>query len=210
MSNPEDAFVHKINENLFQKSQYKFNSGGDPKHITELEYTDLVKFNKKYYHPTNATFMSYGDLDFTKHLDFIQKEVLAKYERNDAARTGSELLSEEPLKVPINKEHRFMPDMMSEPDMQTKLGISFLVSKSGVPKEEQPYEGFCMQILSTLLFEGPNSPFYKRIIEAGIAPNYCPGYGYDQTTKEPTFTMGVQGIKLEELKKSEQALYESL
>ena len=67
-----------------------------------------------------------------------------------------------------------------------------------------------MQILSTLLFEGPNSPFYKRIIEAGIAPNYCPGYGYDQTTKEPTFTMGVQGIKLEELKKSEQALYESL
>jgi len=41
MSNPEDAFVHKINENLFAKSQYKYNSGGDPKHITELEYKDL-------------------------------------------------------------------------------------------------------------------------------------------------------------------------
>lgn len=36
MSDPEDAFMHKLNENLFQKSQYKFNSGGDPKHIPDL------------------------------------------------------------------------------------------------------------------------------------------------------------------------------
>jgi len=48
-----------------------------------------------------------------------------------------------------------------------------------------------MQILATLLFDGPNSPFYKRIIEAGVAPNFCPGTGYDYTTKEATFTMGV-------------------
>lgn len=54
-----------------------------------------------------------------------------------------------------------------------------------------PYQAFCMQILSSLLFDGPNSPFYKRIIEAGVAPNFCPGYGYDHTTKEATFTMGV-------------------
>ena len=36
MSNPDDAFMHKLNENLFKKSQYKFNSGGEPKHITDL------------------------------------------------------------------------------------------------------------------------------------------------------------------------------
>ena len=71
MSSPEDAFVHKINEHLFKKSQYKFNSGGEPKNIPELEYKDLVEFHKKYYHPSNATFLSYGDLDFTKHLEFV-------------------------------------------------------------------------------------------------------------------------------------------
>jgi Zn-dependent M16 (insulinase) family peptidase len=83
-----------------------------------------------------------------------------------------------------------MPDMMSEPDQQTKLGISYLCNQLSL----DPYEGFAMQILANLLFEGPNSPFYKRIIEAGVAPNYCPGYGYDSSTKEATFTMGVQGI----------------
>ena len=51
-----------------------------------------------------------------------------------------------------------------------------------------------MQILASLMFDGPNSPFYKHIIEAGVAPNYCPGYGYDSSTREATFTMGVQGI----------------
>jgi len=50
---------------LFEKSQYKYNSGGDPKHITDLDYKDLVAFHKKYYHANNATFFTYGDLDFT-------------------------------------------------------------------------------------------------------------------------------------------------
>lgn len=206
MSNPEDAFVHKINENLFTKSQYKFNSGGEPKHIPDLEYKDLKAFHTKYYHPTNSTFLSYGDLDFTKHLEYIQHEVLSKFKRNDEAVKESDITIEPRFKEPVHKEHRFMPDLMSEADTQVKLGISYLCNE--VSKD--PFEAFCMQILSSLLFDGPNSPFYKRIIEAGIAPNFCPGTGYDGTTKEATFTMGVQGIKLEDIRKAEAALYETL
>ena len=187
MSNPEDAFVHKINENLFQKSQYKFNSGGEPKFIPDLEYKDLKNFHSKYYHPSNCTFLSYGDLDFTKHLEFVEREVLAKFQRNDAAVRESDIALESRLKEPIHREHRFMPDLMSDPNQQTKLGISFLCNQLS----QDPYESFVMQILSTLLFDGPNSPFYKKIIEAGVAPNFCPGTGYDHTTKEATFTMGV-------------------
>jgi presequence protease len=114
MSNPEDAFVHKINENLFQRSQYKYNSGGEPKHITDLEYGDLKKFHGKYYHPTNCTFLSYGDLDFSKHLEFIAREVLTKFQRNEAAVKESEITLEQRLLEPIHREHRFMPDLMSE------------------------------------------------------------------------------------------------
>lgn len=45
MSNPDDQFVHKINEHLFDKSQYKYNSGGDPHYIPDLKYDDLRKFH---------------------------------------------------------------------------------------------------------------------------------------------------------------------
>ena len=95
---------------------------------------------------------------------------------------------------------------MSEPETQVKLGISYLCNELS----EDAYQGFCMMILSNLLFEGPNAPFYKNIIEGGLAPNFCPGTGYDYTTKESTFTMGVQGIKLEDVKNCEKALYDTL
>mmetsp|Transcript_30089 Transcript_30089/g.39933 ORF Transcript_30089/g.39933 Transcript_30089/m.39933 type:complete len:268 (+) Transcript_30089:47-850(+) len=72
MSNPDDAFMHRLSENLFQKSQYRFNSGGEPKFITDLQYQELVDFHKKYYHPSNSQFFTYGDLDFTEHLKFVE------------------------------------------------------------------------------------------------------------------------------------------
>lgn len=59
---------------------------------------------------------------------------------------------------------------------------------------EEPYETFKLQILSALLFDGPNSLFFKKLIETGLAPSYCPGYGFDYTTRQGTFTIGVQGI----------------
>ena len=99
-----------------------------------------------------------------------------------------------------------MPDLMSEADTQTKMGITFLCNNPA----KDSYEAFCLSILSSLLFDGPNTPFYKNIIEEGIAPNFCPGYGYDSSTKESTFTIGVQGIKLEDLKTCEKALKDTL
>jgi Zn-dependent M16 (insulinase) family peptidase len=75
---------------------------------------------------------------------------------------------------------------------------------------EDPYETFKLQILSVLLFEGPNSAFYKSIIEDGFAPNYCPGYGYDATTRQSTFIIGVDGIEEKDFFKIEQKIQETL
>jgi Zn-dependent M16 (insulinase) family peptidase len=118
----------------------------------------------------------------------------------------SELAKEDRFAEPLIKEERFMPDLMSEPETQVKLGMTFLCNELN----QDPYEVFCMSIMSTLLFDGPNTPFYKKIIEGGLAPNFCPGYGYDSSTKESTFTIGVQGIKLEDMKACEKALYDTL
>lgn len=44
------------------------------------------------------------------------------------------------------------------------------------------------------MFEGPATLFYQNIIEAGVAPAFSPGIGYDMTTKEGTFGIGVSNI----------------
>ena len=99
-----------------------------------------------------------------------------------------------------------MPDLMSPPETQAKMGITYICNEMCT----DPYETFKLQILSHLLFEGPNSTFYKSIIEEGVAPNYCPGYGYDFTTRQSTFTVGVQGIETKDFPKIEKQITEAL
>lgn len=112
MSNPEDAFLQYVNSNLFRKSQYRFNSGGDPKAITDLQHQELLDFHEKYYHPSNATFMTYGDLDFTEHLRFIENQVLTGFEKHDGIE--SEIIKDEPTDQEKLVNVKFMPDLMSK------------------------------------------------------------------------------------------------
>lgn len=206
MNDPEEAFLQHINHNLFKQSQYKFNSGGDPKFIPELEYEELVDFHSKYYHPSNCTFLTYGDLDFTDHLAFINREVLKDF--TERKEVSSELLLDQP--DPQHSTHQasvdFMPDMMSAPETQGKMGITYVCQEMC----QDPYEAFKLQILSHLLFEGPNSLFFQGLIETGAAPNYCPGYGYDYTTRQSTFTVGVQGVETKDFAKLERQISELL
>ena len=57
----------------------------------------------------------------------------------------SRIALESVLKEPILKQEGFMPDMMSPAQNQAKLGLAFLLET--VPAED-PYEAFCLQILS--------------------------------------------------------------
>ena len=100
-----------------------------------------------------------------------------------------------------------MPDLMSPAEQQAKFALSFLCDY--IPAEDA-YETFCLQILSNILLHGPNAPFFKSIIEAQIAPQLCPGAGFDHSTRQATFTLGVQGIKINDFKKVEDVLFATL
>jgi Zn-dependent M16 (insulinase) family peptidase len=39
------------------------------------------------------------------------------------------------------------------------------------------YESFIMKIVSELLVEGPNAPFYRTLIEAGLGTGFSPSTG---------------------------------
>ena len=192
MSDPNATFMQSIKQNLYKKSAYKFNSGGEPANITDLKYNELIEFHDKYYHPSNCTFLSYGDLDFTEHLRFIQTYALDHFEKDAKVKQQSELVLEDQVpEKPIEAKVLFMPDQMSPEETQAKFGITFICNEGA----EDSYETFKLEILSELLFQGPNSPFYKKVIQSGIAPSFAPGVGYNCSFRQGTFTVGVQGIK---------------
>ena len=68
-----------INEFLFPNHTYGFNSGGEPEDILNLTYDNLVEFHRKHYHPSNAVFFTYGNININSIQDEIQSSVLSNF-----------------------------------------------------------------------------------------------------------------------------------
>ncbi len=52
-------------------------------------------------------------------------------------------------------------------------------------------ENFGLVLLSYLLFDTPNSPLYKALIESELAPSFSPGNGYDHNIKEGKYKIPI-------------------
>lgn len=102
-----------------------------------MKYEKLKKFHEDHYHPSNSTFITYGDLDFTKHLEYVDRHVLTHFERKDI---DPKMEPEPRLEQPKYKVEYFMPELINEPESQGKIGISYLCNE--VNKDS--YETFCL------------------------------------------------------------------
>ena len=186
---PDTNFLEGLNKNMFKDNAYHFCAGGIPKDIVSLPYEELVDFYKKYYHPSNAKFFSYGDMDFRKHLEIINEKFL---KGQNYLEVKSEIPLQNKFSSPVQVEIKSPPEAVAmDPEKQTRFGISYLCNEV----VSDPFTAISLNILSYMLFETPNSPFYKSLLEAGIAPGFCPGYGYEMGMKQGTFTIGVSNIK---------------
>ncbi len=207
MSNPEEYFSLRLMQNLFRTNCYRFNSGGDPAIIPELQLEQLRDFHSTYYHPSNAWFYSFGDLDFTEHLSLINSQVLSQF---PAAKSVDSKIAKEPRSTGATRtvEERFVPDKMRPLNQQGKLAMACLCDESYA----DPYKSAAMMLISKLLVDGTSSPMYKALVASGLADSYCPGMGYDLGTRDAVFTLGVQGslYDAEHLSRVEKAITDTL
>ena len=64
--------------------------------------------------------------------------------------------------------------MAPDPERQTKINVAVLANTV-----TDPYESFYNSMLSTLLFNGPNSPMHQSLIDSNIGQSYSPSTGYE-------------------------------
>lgn len=72
-ASPDTLIDSLLNRMLFPDNCYRFQSGGDPEHITELSYEEYVANYRKFYHPSNACVILDGDMDIAAVLTKIGK-----------------------------------------------------------------------------------------------------------------------------------------
>ena len=83
MSNITNTTWQALTKNLFPDLTYRHNSGGEPKDITNLTHKYLKDFHKKFYHPSNATYFTWGDIDAKEIQSFIDKKLSQKFKKVD-------------------------------------------------------------------------------------------------------------------------------
>ncbi|KAK7862667.1 hypothetical protein R5R35_009240 [Gryllus longicercus] len=190
-SDPQSVFGQALLNTILPSHTYGYVSGGDPKKIPLLTYKDLKAFHKRYYNPNNSRFYSYGNFPLDDHLKYINENYLSNVDVKEFPDSNS-------LKVPLEKRWsspqqkniscRFDP-MAANPKKQSTIAISVLLDDI-----RNLESGFDWNILSELLVSGPNSSFYKALVEPQIGAGFSPSTGFESQTRDTFFSVGLQGV----------------
>ncbi|KAG8443350.1 hypothetical protein GDO86_011952 [Hymenochirus boettgeri] len=187
----EKVFSQQLQNRLLPDHTYSVVSGGEPLNIPDLTWEQLKQFHATHYHPSNARFFTYGNLPLEPHLKQIHEDALSKFERIDP-RTSVPPQGhwQNPREYGITCG---VDSFASDPAKQTMVSVSFLLSEI-----TDSFEAFTLSLLSSLMVDGPNSPFYKALIEANLGTDFSPDTGFNNYTRDTYFSIGLQGINKED------------
>ncbi|XP_003221996.2 presequence protease, mitochondrial [Anolis carolinensis] len=188
----ERVFSQHLQNKLLPDHTYAVVSGGYPLNIPDLSWKQLKEFHATHYHPSNARFFTYGNFPLEHHLKQIHEEALSKFQKIES---NTAVPPQQPWEKP--REHHVicgMDSFATDSKKQTMVSVSYLLSDI-----TDTFETFTLNLLSSLLVGGPNSPFYKALIEAGLGTDFSPDVGFNGSTREAYFSVGLQGVSEEDI-----------
>ncbi len=197
LSSPIQRLGQLVQTHLFPTTTYHHNSGGDPAVIPTLTYAQLKAFHAQHYHPSNAIFMTYGNIPAAAHQARFDSQVLQHFDRLK-------------LQLAIADEQRYSQPQIIEAhypldsdDVQKKTHIvmGWLLGKT-----TDAYEVLQWRLLSDVLLDNSSSPLRHALetSEWGTAPSaLC---GFDAATRETTFVCGLEGSEPEHAEAVEQMI----
>lgn len=196
---------YAIMNNLLPNTTYGHISGGWPLDIPKLTWENLVEFHRKHYHPSNARVFSYGNFDVIKSLKVLNDEYLNSYEPLDS--TFSKVLAQERWSEPKETEVNCRFDTIGAPiERQCQMAIGYILSDI-----TDSSEILLLNVLSELLVKGPNSSFYKTLIEPNtIGGSFGQTTGFDAQLKDTTFVVALQNINSKDFDLVEKVFNETV
>jgi Zn-dependent M16 (insulinase) family peptidase len=118
MSSVTSTLWQKLCEQLFPSTTYHYNSGGDPEHIPDLSYQQLVDFYRSHYHPSNSIFMTFGDIPAAELQAVFEERALQRFQRLDQR---IQVRAERRLDAPLRIEDCYAFDESGSTDNRTHL-----------------------------------------------------------------------------------------
>ena len=179
------ALLGKLSQqSLFPDTAYGVNSGGDPKAIPDLSYDYFRNFHKRFYHPSNARIVFYGDDPEGRRFEMLD-EYLGQF---DAAPVDARIAKQPRWSAPRQLEGRYAATD-AEPGKKTGMvQISWMLDEI-----ESAETLLALAVLEHVLVGTPASPLRKALTESGLGEGLT-GSGLADDLLQPYFTGGMKGI----------------
>lgn len=184
MSSPTSRIWQYLCKHLFPTTTYHYNSGGEPADIPNLSYEQLKDFYKTHYHPSNAIFMTFGDIPASKHQEQFENLALKEFNKLDVHIAVDD---EKRLNKPIQVTERYALDE-EVADNKSHVVIAWLLGKSTNLKDMVE-----AQLLSGVLLDNSASPLLHVLETTELGRSPSPLCGLEDSHREMSFICGLEG-----------------
>lgn len=187
MSSIHSVLWDKLCYHLFPTTTYHYNSGGDPEHIPELSYEGLKDFYQSHYHPSNAIFMTFGNIPAQDHQAVFQEKALSAFSALDKQ---IRVPAEQALASPLQVSERYAWDDSADCDAKTHIVMGWLLGESA--DLESVLQA---QLLSNVLLDNSASPLMHKLETSEYGQSPSPMCGLEDSLHELVFCCGLEGSR---------------
>ncbi len=199
-SSPAAVLGKLSQQSLYPDNAYGVNSGGDPKAIPDLTYHYFKSFHQRFYHPSNARIVFYGD-DPADHRFELLDGVLSQF---DAAPIDATVKLQPRWSAPRHIESTYAATE-AEPGKKTGMvTVNWMLDELADPETLM-----ALSVLEHVLVGNPAAPLRKALTESGLGEGLT-GSGLADDFRQPMFTVGMKGIEEADGGKVEALILETL
>ncbi|MBF13839.1 MAG: hypothetical protein CMF46_05710 [Legionellales bacterium] len=201
LSAPTARLHHALSAAIFPTTTYRHESGGDPAVIPELTYDQLKAFHAKHYHPSNATFYTYGDQPAKTHQFAIQERVMSRF---NTPQPALKVPIEPPLSQPLDCHSSYAVSAKSDEKDGTFHVFSWVLCDVA-----DWHQRLAMTLMASVLIKHSACPLLNAIETSGLglAP-YC--YWIDHWGRQTQFICGIKGSQPDKRSAVETLIWSTL
>ena len=189
MSSASSTLWQTLTSYLFPTTTYHYNSGGDPEHIPQLSYHELKTFYQYHYHPSNAVFMTYGDIPAVEHQQRMQDKALSRFEMLDI---DISVKDEKRYYAPVRVQESYALDDTGDLSDKTHIVLGWLLGRSTNLKEQLE-----AHLLDGVLLDDSASPLRRALETTKLGSAPSPLCGLEASNREMSFVCGLEGSRSE-------------
>lgn len=187
MSSTNSVLWQTISKHVFPTTTYHYNSGGEPDDIPDLTYEQLVDFYKSHYHPSNAVFMTFGNIPACEHHEQFHEQALSHFKKLDV---NIAVQDEKRYTTPLAVEESYASEESDKP--QSHVVVAWLLGRS-----TDLGELFRAELVSSVLLDNSASPLLRALETSSLGSSPSPMCGLEDSNREMSLMAGLEGCTAE-------------